>query len=269
MFSEFSDSQSNSQTKSQPKSSSDSMNESSASGSDVTSGQPRRDFRRPSGRSRKLAILGLAVAVAMPVGLTVISKLRAADGQPIMAMQTPAMSPTDTLKEGIRLYRNGQYEESVATLQSVNADGLSDADKRTLYQTLGQADSAASGRKTARAEFELGQQSLNANRPGEAITHFYNVVNNRYVDDGTRKKAQEQMSVADAMRKGMAGDMKQMYSSAVSDYKAGNLGPVAGTEQLHADGYKAAMFQRSPDDYLVDISRRMPPPDANTHLKNW
>src|SRR4051812_15292953 len=223
--------------------------------------------RSSSRRSRKLAAISLACAIAAPAALTVISRLHAAETAPILAVQQPALAPTDALKEGIRQYRNGQYEESVATLQSINSDALSDADKRTLFQTLGQADSAAAGRKTARAEFELGQQSLAANRAGEAITHYYNVVNNRYVDEGTRRKAQEQMAVAEAARKGMSGDMKQTYTSAVADYKAGNLGSAKQKfETLHAQGYKPAMFQRTPDDYLKDISRRMPPPETRQEL---
>lgn len=221
--------------------------------------------RAKSRRARQW--IALAVAISMPVGLSVIAKLHAAEHQPIYAVQQPALSPTDALKEGIRLYRNAQYEESVAMLQSVNADALAEADKRTLYQTLGQADSAASGRKTARAEFELGQQALQANRAGEATTHFYNVVNNRYVDEGTRKKAQEQMAVADAQRKNSSGDMKQTYASAVADYKAGQYGPAKQKfEQLQAQGYKTAMFQRTPEDYLKDISRRQPAAETNTQL---
>ena len=61
------------------------------------------------------------------------------------------------------------------------------------------------------------------------------------------------------MRKGMAGDMKSTYAAAVTDYKAGNY-PAAKQKfaLLEAQGYKAALFQRSPDDYLKDIARRMP-----------
>src|SRR4029079_3731278 len=159
-------------------------------------------------------------------------------------------------------YRNAQYEEAVATLQSVNADALSDADKKSLYDTLGKADSAAAARKSARAEFELGQDALRNNRPGEAIAHYYNVVNNKYVDSGTRQKATEQMADADAQRKGMTGDNKTLYPAAVADYKAGNLGSAKQKfEQLQAQGFKPAMFQRAPSDYLADISKRMPPPE--------
>src|SRR5439155_23662289 len=163
----------------------------------------------------------------------------------IASAQQPAPAAGDALREGIRQYRNGQYEEAVATLQSVNAEALNATAKKILYGTLGKADSAAASRKSARAEFELGQDALKANRPGEAIAHYYNVVNNKFVDEGTKRKASEQMALADAQRKGMSSDLKSQYTSAVADYKAGNFGSAKQKfETLVAQGYKPAMFQR-------------------------
>ena len=223
----------------------------------------KRDSRKMG--ARKIAVISLAVAVAAPVTLTFVSK-RLNAAEPVLAVQQPTLSPADALREGVRQYRNGQYEEAVATLQSVNADSLSEADRKALYDTLGRADSAAASRKSARAEFELGQEALKANRPGEAIHHYYNVVNNKFVDEGTKRKAQEQMAVADAQRKGASGDNRQVYTSAVADYKAGNFGSAKQKfEGLQASGYKPAMFQRTPEDYLKDISRRMPPPETGPH----
>jgi general secretion pathway protein D len=209
---------------------------------------------------KRIAALSLAVAVAAPVALTAYNRLLA--GRPILAVQAPQLSPPDQLREGVRQYRNGQYEEAVTTLQAVNADALSESDKRSLYDTLSKADSGAAARKSARAEFELGQDALRNNRPGEATAHYNNVINNKYVDEGTRRKAQEQAALADAQRKGMSGDMKTVYTSAVADYKAGNFGQARQKfQQLQGQGFKPAMFQRSPDDYLRDISRRMPAPE--------
>src|SRR5205814_7613472 len=159
-----------------------------------------------AGQARRVAVLSLAAVAVTATGTALALKSLHAASAPVLAVQQPALAPADALKEGIRQYRNGQYEESVSTLQSVNADALSDADKKSLYDTLGKADSAAAARKSARAEFELGQDALRNNRPGEAIAHYYNVVNNKYVDAGTKEKASEQMKLADAQRKGMSGD---------------------------------------------------------------
>jgi DnaJ-class molecular chaperone len=156
----------------------------------------------------------------------------------------------------MRQYKNAQYEESVATLQSINPDALNDADKKALYDTLGKADSAAAQRKSARAEFELGQDALKNNRPGEANQHFYNVVNNKFADAGTAQKAREQMGVADQQRKAMTGDLKTVYTSAVADYKAGNLGTARQkfTQPSGGAGYKPAMFHAA----RMIISRTSP-----------
>ena len=126
--------------------------------------------RIPAGASTRIAAelerslrSSLAVAIATPLAVSAITRLQTAETHPIYAMQQAAASPTDTLKEGIRLYKNAEYEESLATLQSVNADALSAADKQTLYQTLGQADSAAAGRKQRARNSSLGRSRSTPN----------------------------------------------------------------------------------------------------------
>src|SRR5438067_595646 len=133
----------------------------------------------PKTRSHKqLAVLGLAAAMALPAGVGMISRVRAAEapteiatptanpsGLPtvILAADTAGMSDADKLKEGVRQYGNGQFEEAVATLQSVKKESLTDDEKKQLDDSLKQADSAAQERKAARAEFEKGQEALNGN----------------------------------------------------------------------------------------------------------
>ncbi|MEA2707629.1 MAG: ral secretion pathway protein, partial [Phycisphaerales bacterium] len=237
---------------------SNSMNENSSSQSAPAR---RRSAVRPPSRYRRLAMLSLAVAVAAPVAVTTYNHLIAAE-KPVLLVQQPTLAPADALREGIRQYREGKYEESVSTLQAISADALSEPEKKSLFETLGSADKAAAARKSARAEFELGQSALQNNRPGEAIQHYNNVINNRFVDDGTKNKAREQQALAESQRKGMSGDMRTVYTSAVGDYKAGNFGQAkAKFEQLQGQGYRPAMFQRSPEDYLRDIARRMPAPE--------
>jgi general secretion pathway protein D len=236
-------------------------------------GQPvhsQRPGHHPSCRrlgNRRLAALSLAVAVTAPVGMSAWSRLHLGapilGGQPAMAQQQPALAPADALKQGVSQYQNGQYEEALATLQSIKADQLSDADRKTLYQTLSAADNAATSRKGARAEFDAGQEALRNNKPNDALTHYYNVVNNKYADEGTRQKAQEQIALANAQRQGTGQDSKSVYASAVSDYKSGNLASAKQKfQQLQAQNYKPGLFERSPSDYLKDIDRKMPQPSA-------
>ena len=68
---------------------------------------------RRSQRPRNLAALSLAVAVAAPVAMSAWSRLHI--GEPVLAVQQPALAPADALRQGITQYRNGQYEEAVAT----------------------------------------------------------------------------------------------------------------------------------------------------------
>src|ERR1700722_16488288 len=72
----------------------------------------------------------------------------------------PALSDAQKLAKGVDQFTNKQYEESVATLQTVSADNLNDDQKKQLNDTLAKASSDAASRKAARAEFELGEQSL-------------------------------------------------------------------------------------------------------------
>src|SRR4051794_12716548 len=72
---------------------------------------PARDLPARKRSTKTLAALSLAAAVAAPVALTAIAKLRAAQ-PPTIGAQQPTLSPADALRQGIQLYRNGQYEES-------------------------------------------------------------------------------------------------------------------------------------------------------------
>jgi general secretion pathway protein D len=197
----------------------------------------------------------VAAAIAAPAALAPVAYLACAP----QAMAQASATPSQTLASGVKQFQDGQYEEAVSTLQSVNADALNDQDKRTLYETLGKADSAAAQRKAARAEFAAGQEALRANKPAEAIQHFTNASTNQYVDPATKQKAAEQSAVAQAAAKNLGGDLKTTYNQAVAAYKAGDLKTAKPKfEQLQAAGFKAALFQRSPEEYLRDIAKKMP-----------
>jgi general secretion pathway protein D len=220
-----------------------------------------------------MSALALAVAMAAPAvrgafGETAASPLvvdpaaaeaRAAssDGEVLLA-QAQTGSAADTLKQGVNQYKSGNYEDAVATLQSIDASTLSDKDRKTLNDALTKAGAAADQRRAARAEFEQGQADLNDNKPGSAITHFQNAAENKYADKGTQNKAREQIALAETMRKGMAADMKKLYSQAVASYKAGDLaGARTSFRQLVDMGYKAGAFQKSPQDFIKDINKKI------------
>jgi hypothetical protein len=176
----------------------------------------------------------------------------------VLLAQAQTGTAGETLKQGVNQYKSGNYEDAVATLQSIDTSTLSDKDRKTLNDALTKAGAAADQRRAARAEFEQGQADLNDNKPGSAITHFQNAAENKYADKGTQNKAREQMALAETMRKGMAADMKKLYSQAVASYKAGDLaGARTSFRQLMDMGYKAGAFQKSPQDFIKEINKKI------------
>jgi hypothetical protein len=162
------------------------------------------------------------------------------------------------LAKGVAQYNAHQYEEAVATLQSVNGDQLSAQGKQSLADTLSKASAAADQRKAARAEFEKGEQALAANQPGAALDHYKAAAANTYADDGTIAKAKEQEAIAQDGIKKASTDMKGLYSDAINDFNAQKYDDAKTKfTTLQNAGFRAPLFQRSPGDYLNDIDKKM------------
>src|SRR5688572_25511962 len=143
-------------------------------------------------RQKQLAVLALAVAMATPV--TAIQQVFAQSAErapelPIFAFEQEQLSNDELLKQGREQLAKDLYEEAAATLQQVKTAELSEGDRKAHGEALGQAQSAAEQRRAARAQFELGQEALDSNRPVEAIGHYKAAAGNRYADEGTRRKA--------------------------------------------------------------------------------
>jgi type II secretory pathway component GspD/PulD (secretin)/TolA-binding protein len=162
------------------------------------------------------------------------------------------------LAKGIAQFNAQEYEESVATLQSVNGDELSPQGKQSLTDIMAKASAAADQRKNARAQFEKGEQALAANQPGVAMDDYKAVVANSYADDGTVAKAKEEEAVAQDGIKKASVEMKGLYAQAIDDYKSGKYDDAkAEFTTLQNAGFRAPLFQRSPGDYLNDINGKL------------
>jgi hypothetical protein len=228
-------------------------------------------------RRRQMAALALAVGMAAPAGFgrfaaaqqapllvdAAAAEQRAASNADdnVLLAQAQTGSPAEALKQGQNQFKAGEYEDALSTLQAIDASTLtSERDRRALADALSKAEAAAAQRRAARAEFEQGQADLNANKPGAAARHFKAAAENKYADKGTQSKSREQMALAEQMRKSMAGDMKRMYSQAVAQYKRGELAEARTTFQsLAENGYKPGAFQKSPNDYIRDINKKIGP----------
>src|SRR5262245_12107507 len=121
-------------------------------------------------------MLAVAVAAAMPV----VSFIpRAAQAHTLnevdqaLVLLADAAAPTDPelLAAGIDQYNRGQFEEAQVTLQQVKVDGLPQADRDRLADTLRKVEGALTERKTARAEFEAGERALEQKNYTEAAQH--------------------------------------------------------------------------------------------------
>ncbi len=245
-----------------------------------------------SRRQRALAMMAMAVAVASPLN-PMLHSAWAADAPPadtrpqLEAQPAPAqpaqpdanaqapvqldtqadqqMSDPDKLREGLKRYKDKQYEESQSILQQVNADNLSDKEKKQLTDTLSKTEAAANERRAARAAFEQGEQALQNNQPADAIKLYKQAADNKYVDEGTRQKAKEEITLAEAAEKKVEGNLRQSYDDAKADFKAGRYADARTKfEVLNNAGFKAPLFQKSPGDYLKEIDKRAPKTEMAT-----
>lgn len=226
-----------------------------------------------SKKRRQLAAVSLAVAMAAPAGLMEVSKLYGqeapaapstdAGDMPLFVQEQGAASGVELLKSAIEQYKAGQYEEAQATIGQIKVEELSEKNKSTLDDLSGQVNKAADQRKAARAEFEAGQQSLENKQSAEALAQFKAAASNKYVDQGTRQKALEQIALAEKAEEQAAVQRKADYKQAQADYEAGNYDSAKGKfEALAAAGYKAPLFQKSPEGYLKEIAKKTAQPAA-------
>lgn len=236
--------------------------------SSSSSATPRSSTDRR--RCRKAA-LTLAVAMTVPMLWFDPSPARAQDPQVITpellaqldtGAAVPAsdqeISDADMLAQGIQLQQADQYEEAVALLRQVKAENLSEADQKRLSDVLSNAQQAARQRQEARAQFELGEQALEAGDARQAIEHYRNAARSRFADSATRQKATEKITVAEAAVGTERTNLQATYSSAVEDFNAGNLQQARTKfQQLREANFRAPLFRRSPQDYLNDIDRRL------------
>lgn len=210
---------------------------------------------------RKAIVTGLAISVTS-AGWVGVNSLWAQQADPTvtLALATEAQQATgrEHLQRGIQHFQGSRYEEALAELQQVDGAQLTERDRRDLADYMARAEGAANQRKTARAEFELGEQALAANKPTEALVHYQAASNNRFVDEGTRAKSREQQAVAQAMMRQQGASLRDLYDQAVVDFRA-NRFEDAKTKftQLQAANYRAGLFQKSPQDYLRDINDKM------------
>ncbi|MGE5612021.1 MAG: hypothetical protein ACM359_22430 [Bacillota bacterium] len=210
--------------------------------------------------NKRAAALAVAVATTLPtVGLTAshVYGMTEVEQALVLLAEQAKLSDAELLTAGTEQYNKGLYEEAQATLQQIKVDGLAAADREKLTEALKKVEGALSERKAARAEFELGEQSLADKKADEAIKHYRSAAENKFADSATKTKAASQLAVAQANVKSAKQDLKGLYKEAVADYKADRFDAAKGKfEQLAAAGYKGGLFDKKPGEFLKDIEKK-------------
>ncbi|HYE21048.1 MAG TPA: hypothetical protein VEA69_21555, partial [Tepidisphaeraceae bacterium] len=201
-----------------------------------------------------------------PRPVTLIPGLHVATGAPKYAADQPR-SDADLLRQGTEQYANKQYEEAQVTFQQVKADALQGDDRKQYDDLLAKATSAASERKAARAAFDQGQAALDAKRLDEARAAYQSVLGNAFADDGTRRRATEQLAVVEDAAKGMpavAGgaatqqlDPRQAYNEGRRQYREGDwINARRNLETARQGGYRGGLFEEAPDAILAKMDKK-------------
>lgn len=207
---------------------------------------------------RRMTVLGMAIALAMPVTHVMAQDMPAPTAAAVPATPAAPADPKAALTAGIDTLKAGQYEEAATALGTIAPASLGADDQKLLADSLAQAQQGATARQGARADFDKAQAALAAGDYVTATNLFKSVASNTYADTGTKAKATEQLAVAEQGVKDNSGSLKTQYDAAVASYKAGQF-EDAKTKftALQAAGYKASWFDKTPQDYLNDIDRQM------------
>jgi Flp pilus assembly secretin CpaC len=208
-------------------------------------------------RRKKLACLGLAASMVLPSTLSKFSQTCADDtAGPAPSAGSQTASNSDLLTKGVEQYNQGDYDAAVSSLQAVDAKTLNSADRQTLTDTLAEAKTASTERRSAKAEFARGEDARKSGQLLEAEGYYNSVLNNPRADEATREKAQQELTAVQTTQKLANSDGKVAYDRGVDEYKRG-LWQQARTDftTAQAAGYTGGFFEASPAQYLEKIDK--------------
>jgi len=141
-----------------------------------------------SNRRRNWAALGLAVAMAAPMGASQFSKLYAEEpGGDRQPDANPGAS--ELMQLGREQFDKHDYERAEKTLTAVKTVNLGEKEREAYLSLLTDVKRAATERRTAREELANAEEALSAKQTLEAIAHFKAASDNHYADRQTLAKA--------------------------------------------------------------------------------
>lgn len=228
-----------------------------------------RSERKLRGWHKGAAAIALAVAAAAPAICPAPTSAAMSEAEQALAMLAAAAAPTDPqlLSQGIAEFSKGQYERAQVTLQQVKLEGLDQADRDRLRETMEKVEAALNERQAARAAFAQGEEAMAQGNIAEALTHYRAAADNKFADEATRSKALSQIAVAEARQAGAAGESRDaqraLYREAQADYRAGDLAAArAKFARLQEAGFRGGLFDRRPSSYIAEIDQKIAQAEA-------
>ena len=237
-------------------------------------------------RARRWAALGLAAAMAAPVGLLQLSRLYAAD-QPKGDQLPEPLSDRDLVKLAGEQLDSRRYEQAEKTAQAVRTSHLSEKERDAFLSLSAEVKRAAIERRTAREELRNGEDALKSHQTIEAAGHFKAAVRNHFADDTTLRQARAQLQqlkgiaesddaapvqlaaeVTAAPTTQPAADVqptapqprtgKDYYEIGLTEYRQGHWSSARVNLQLaQQNGYKpASLYQDAPAEIIKRIDQR-------------
>jgi len=175
------------------------------------SAQPKSSGSRIGPRKRNWAALGLAAAIAAPIGVAQLSQWvygQDAKGDQLAGSHLDATADLlgpDLLRRGREQFEHHRYEQAEKTLAAVDKTTLSEKDREAYLSLLSDVKHAAIERRTARAEFLDGEEALKGEQSMEAIAHFKAVAQNSFADEQTAAKARDRLALLDSRARPLDG----------------------------------------------------------------
>ncbi|MFP4140672.1 MAG: hypothetical protein ACLFVY_08920 [Phycisphaerae bacterium] len=112
----------------------------------------------------------------------------------VLAQESDADAAAEALQQGIAQYKAQEFKAAKKTLLTVDAEKLSDEQKKTLAEYLSQADTAMKKKASALTAYRDAQKALEAGELDKARTLFAQTADSEYILDATRRDAKAQLA---------------------------------------------------------------------------
>ncbi len=113
---------------------------------------------------------------------------------PLFAQDAEADQAKKLLEQGIAQFKAQEFQAAKKTLLAVDSEELSEADQKTLAETLAKADTAAREQAAAMSAYRDAQKALDAKNYDKARQLYAKAAQSEYLMDATRKDARAQLA---------------------------------------------------------------------------